>query len=125
MTVSLENALRSAVSGEVRFFQPVHMIFLLALSETGILGLLGLLTLFRPVIFLTVKVMKSKFIKIDSLILLYGWICVIVMGFFDHFFLTLAQGLRVFFLLWGISMLQYYSEYRKKNRQSNRISAGR
>ena len=113
------------VSGEVRFFQPVHMIFLLALSETGILGLIGLIALFNPMVLLLRKVKDSNRFKMEYVILLYGWVCVVVMGVFDHFFLTLAQGLRVFFLIWGISMLQYYGEYRKKNRQPNRISAGR
>lgn len=81
--------------GPSRFLQPVHNIFLLQLSETGILGLLGLLALVEVPIWLSFK-NKSK-------ILLVIWAVIIFLGMFDHYFLTLPQGYRLLFLVWGLS----------------------
>lgn len=95
------------VSGEHRFLQPVHNIFLLTLSETGVIGFLGLLLFLYPVI----KNLFSHYFEFRSNVrfLLYLWFCFLVMGLFDHYFLTLPQGQRLFFLVWGISMLEYGS----------------
>ena len=82
--------------GPNRFLQPVHNIFLLTLAETGIVGFLGLVLL------------VSSAIKKLSII----WVVIIFLGMFDHFFLTLPQGYRLLFLIWGISLsaVQYPSE---------------
>lgn len=94
--------------GPSRFLQPVHNIFLLQLSETGTLGLLGMLGL------IFVPVFKNK-----SKVLFAIWGIIIFLGMFDHYFLTLPQGYRLLFLVWGLSfsMLKYPSE---KYFQSNR-----
>lgn len=78
------------VSGPSRFLQPVHNIFLLALSETGLIGFIGLVILiFYPMI-------KAK----NYL----PWLIIIFLGMFDHYFLTLPQGYRLLFLVWGLSL---------------------
>lgn len=82
------------VAGPSRFLQPVHNIFLLSLSETGLLGFLGLLGLIGYPIW---KVRKQK-------TLLLVWLVIIFLGMFDHFFLTLPQGYRLLLLIWGISL---------------------
>ncbi len=115
----------SIVSGEVRFLQPVHMIFLLTLAETGVIGFFGLAAIFYAPMLLMRNIIRSKFKRHDLIILVYGWICVVVMGLFDHFFLTLAQGLRIFFLLWGFTMLQYVSADFEKDRKSNKLPINR
>lgn len=80
--------------GPSRFLQPVHNIFLLSLAETGIVGFLGFLGL---ICFAIWQVRGEK-------ILLLAWLLIIFLGMFDHFFLTLPQGYRLLFLLWGISL---------------------
>lgn len=84
------------VSGPSRFLQPVHNIFLLALAETGLIGFIGLVTLigypFR-------KIFNFKF----SIYNLLPWLIILFLGMFDHYFLTLPQGYRLLFLLWGLS----------------------
>lgn len=81
------------VSGPSRFLQPVHNVFLLSLSETGIIGLAGLLITFGYPIWRVRKVKN----------LLIIWTVVIFLGMFDHYFLTLPQGYRLLFLIWGLS----------------------
>ncbi|MBI2019629.1 O-antigen ligase family protein [Candidatus Daviesbacteria bacterium] len=77
------------ITGPSRFLQPVHNIFLLTLAETGIIGFLGLIAfIFYPMI-------KSKNFLI--------WVVIIFLGLFDHYFLTLPQGYRLLFLVWGLS----------------------
>ena len=95
--VGLNNFIPSASNellvGPSRFLQPVHNIFLLALSETGIVGFSGLLLL---ICFAIWKVRKEK-------TLLLAWLVIIFLGMFDHYFLTLPQGYRLLFLIWGLS----------------------
>ncbi len=54
--------------------QPIHNIYLLILSELGVLGILGILG--------TIKIKKMS--------LALG--AILILGFFDHYFLTLQQG---------------------------------
>lgn len=88
------------ISGTSRFFQPVHNIFLLNLSETGLVGLVGFL------LFLIVAIAKlwgERQMRV-SRVFLYCWLVIIFLGSFDHYFLTLAQGQRILLLIWGLSM---------------------
>lgn len=81
------------LTGPSRFLQPVHNIFMLALSETGIVGLTGWFFLIGfPILNL-----KSKILN------LLPWFIIIFLGMFDHYFLTLPQGYRLLFLMWGLS----------------------
>lgn len=88
------------LAGPSRFLQPVHNIFLLTLSETGIVGLTGLIILIGYPIILFFK-LKSKFF-INPILLVWG--VIIFLGMFDHYFLTLPQGYRLLFLAWGLTV---------------------
>lgn len=91
--VGLNNFIPAAAedlsAGPSRFLQPVHNIFLLSLSETGLVGLIGLISLIGYPIY------KKKFLIV--------WSGLIFLGLFDHYFLTLPQGYRLLFLVWGLS----------------------
>ena len=86
-------------------FQPPHNIFILALVQTGILGFL----VFAYLLALSFRSVSKKlrhairdtrnFYK-GVLVLL---ISVIIVGMFDHFFLTLQQGQLIFALILGLS----------------------
>lgn len=90
--------------GPSRFLQPVHNIFLLQLSETGILGLIGLIVL------IGIPFVRNKSMRVV-------WLVIIFLGMFDHYFLTLPQGYRLLFLVWGLSfsVLKYSSECAKES----------
>lgn len=72
-----------------RDLQPVHNIFLLMTEEAGLVGLIVFLILIN-------KSLKSKV----SLLILP----VLVIGFFDHYFLTLQQNLLTLAILFGASL---------------------
>jgi hypothetical protein len=78
--------------------QPVHNIYLLIGSETGLIGLfLFLVFIFRLLFSLMFNPRDSR----------QGWILIIVfsflfIGLFDHFFWTLQQGQLMFWLILGI-----------------------
>jgi len=98
-------------SGESRFLQPVHNIYLLTLSETGILGLTGLVVLLGYPVWLLVHSLwfmekpKSLLAMNNELLTInLVWFVAIFLGMFDHYFLTQPQGLRVLFLIWGLSL---------------------
>ena len=107
------------ISGPSRFLQPVHNIFLLSLAETGLLGLFGLLIfvvgivmvfgLFGLLLLIIIPLVKA--LKDKTKIYLAFFLIIIFLGLFDHYFLTLAQGQRLFFLIWGLSMLNYFSDH--------------
>jgi len=78
------------ITATTRFFQPVHNIYLLILSETGIIGFIGFLILFLYPIYLNLKKPRSLFF-IPFLSLLF-------IGLFDHYILTIQQGILLFFL---------------------------
>ncbi len=92
------------IAGPNRFLQPVHNIYLLELVETGIFGLLGfLLLIFYPITNLVKN--NSK----EANLLLLSWLMILFLGVFDHYILTLPQGYRVLFLVWGLSMSYRFS----------------
>lgn len=76
--------------GPSRFLQPAHNIFLLILSETGLVGFVGFLFLIG--------------LPIWKRVLLPIWLIILFLGLFDHYFLTLPQGYRLLFLIWGVSL---------------------
>lgn len=81
------------ITGPSRFLQPVHNIYLLSLAETGLIGILGFICLVVYPIWKTPN--KNLF---------FIWIIILFLGIFDHFFLTLPQGYRLLFLVWGITI---------------------
>ncbi len=86
--------------GPSRFLQPVHNIFLLALSETGLVGLSGLIILIGFPILKIIKLNPFRF----TLYPVLPWLIILFLGMFDHYFLTLPQGYRMLFLVWGLSL---------------------
>ena len=84
-------------------YQPVHNIYLLVYSETGILGLaMFLLFLVFLIKDFISKTRLKKSYHFSSLVLLGSFLFI---GFFDHFFLTLQQGRLVFWT--GLGVLTY------------------
>jgi O-antigen ligase len=79
--------------------QPVHNIFLLVLSETGLIGLGFFLYVFYKC-FKQAYLLKTKEIKYLLLVLF----TVIFLGFFDHYFLTLQQGQLMLSLALGTAL---------------------
>lgn len=75
------------------FFQPVHNIFLLVLSETGLIGLFGFMfglgIAFK-------RSFRNKF-------LFLGLVVVLITGLFDHYWLTLQQPMILFSVVVGLS----------------------
>ena len=97
--------------GPSRFLQPVHNIFLLTLSETGLIGLIGLVALIVFPISKLLRLHPTSY----TLHPILPWLIILFLGMFDHYFLTLPQGYRLFFLVWGLSfpMLKYFRESHK------------
>jgi hypothetical protein len=84
--------------GTSRFLQPVHNIFLYTLAETGLVGLAGLSLFIGTSLIINLK-SKSPFARV----LVGSLFMIIFLGLFDHYFLTLPQGQRLFFLILGLS----------------------
>jgi O-antigen ligase len=82
--------------------QPVHNIFLLVLSETGLIGFCLFIYLFYVMIrnLITAKKIKEK----KYLLMLI--FTVVFLGSFDHYFLTIQQGQLLFAVILG-TMLSY------------------
>jgi O-antigen ligase len=75
--------------------QPVHNIYLLVLSELGIIGFFFFLIL----LFFSLRtILKNKNLVVA--VLLFE---VLFLGLFDHYFLTLQQGQLLFALIIGLS----------------------
>lgn len=86
--------------GPSRFLQPVHNIYLLSLSETGILGIISLSLIFTSALYI---INKSHVPAKTKHTLFLMWITITFLGLFDHYFLTAPQGYRLLFLIWGLS----------------------
>lgn len=76
--------------------QPVHNIFLLVFTETGVVGLLGLSLLFHKIIKFAVA-NKLLFLTMASFFVLFT-------GLTDHYWLTLQQNLLFASLIFGYSL---------------------
>ena len=76
--------------------QPVHNIFLLVFSETGIFGIL----LFCLIIYKTL----ARQLQNKQIYLLLPLIFIVFTGLFDHYTLTLQQNTLLFSLLIGLSL---------------------
>lgn len=94
------------LTGPSRFLQPVHNIFLLVLSETGFIGLIGLISLIGFPLLRIFRLTPKPYPllpqegRVNPILL---WFIILFLGLFDHYFLTLPQGYRLFFLVWGLS----------------------
>jgi len=91
-------AIDKVLVGTSRFLQPAHNIFLLVLSETGILGFLAFSAVIVSAVFENLK-KRAALAKVLTADLLM----IVLLGFFDHYFLTLPQGQRLLFIILGLS----------------------
>ncbi|MDO8496723.1 MAG: O-antigen ligase family protein [bacterium] len=86
-------------------YQPVHNIYLLIYSETGILGL-GAFLIF--LVFLVKDFISgTRLRKSYDLSMLFFFCSILFIGFFDHLFWTLQQGRLVFWS--SLGLLTYLS----------------
>lgn len=100
-------------TGQTGNYEPVHNIFLLVLSELGVIGLLIFLSLFIGVFIEISRHKKKLFILSRSLAV--AWIAIFVLGLFDHYIWTLQQGkLLMFTILALIAIVVLKSSYNKK-----------
>jgi len=96
-TVSMEKY--GYVTAATRFLQPVHNLYLLILSETGLLGLAAFIyLLYKGWTLFIDKVQPCHLSLLILLILLF-------LGLFDHYFLTLQQGLLLLTILLACNKL--------------------
>ena len=96
-TVRLEDY--KFIAGATRFIQPGHNIYLLILSESGLLGLTGFLILISAafrIVYLSRESLLGKVILVSLLQITF-------LGLFDHYLLTLEQGLLIFWILIGVA----------------------
>lgn len=86
------------ITANYRFLQPVHNIFLLVLSEMGILGILGVVG-GLGIIFKKLWEKRRK----KSMTVHYSLFTVILfLGLFDHYWLTIQQGMLVVSIVFGL-----------------------
>lgn len=79
-------------------YQPVHNIFLLAYSETGILGSLMFLG-FLSAVLVPALLKFLRFPELNAAVPILAACCLLFLGLFDHFSWTLQQGRIVW---WGV-----------------------
>lgn len=79
----------------IRFFQPVHNLFLLVAAEVGLVGL----SFFSWFLGKTV----SKLWRERRFLVLYALTIIFFLGLFDHYWLTLQQSQLLFSLVFGLA----------------------
>lgn len=82
-------------SYELYIYQPVHNIYLLVFAETGIIGF------FLFCLFITAAIRKSLYSAPVFLVLAQ----VLLLGLFDHYFVTLQQGQLLFTVFISLAFL--------------------
>ena len=85
------------------YLQPVHNVFLLVATQTGILGLIYFIGFLA-------KTFKKAFEKSDlinyKIIIFFG---VLILGSFDHYFLTIQQGQLLLSFIFGLIWAKFKS----------------
>lgn len=90
-------------TGSIFHLQPVHNIFLLVLAETGILG-------FGFFMWFLFKTFRKVLKRNAFALILFSEI--LLLGSFDHYFLTLQQGQLMFVLVLGLCWSPFRSIWR-------------
>lgn len=105
MGVGLQNFLVNLPAVAPRLpIQPVHNIFMLVLSETGIVGfLLFIYMLGKTILHVWSSSFESQFMKNNRIFVLVGLFIFVTVGLVDHYFFTLQQGQLLTTLLFGLS----------------------
>jgi len=90
-------------------FQPVHNLYLYYAAEIGIPGLL----IFLSIIWVTLK-KAFKYFKSSNeiLILLITLSSFLIIGFLDHYFYDLQQGMLIFWLILGLIWTVILQKYK-------------
>lgn len=90
-------------------YQPVHNLYLLAFNELGVFGGFTFLALLAMTLYLLIARIKNKnFLKNDLVYSLISiWIALFVLGFFDHYFWTIYQGMAIFWFLFAAMLNPY------------------
>jgi len=83
--------------GQYNFLQPVHNIYLLVASETGLIGLVVFMVM---VVYLIKKLIKN--LSFPSI--LYALYPILLLGLFDHYWLTLQQNMFLAALVVGMGI---------------------
>ena len=86
------------ITSTTRFLQPVHNIFLLILSETGLIGLAGFLYLLGSKLQQLRLRQKSEQV-LNLKIFLIPLLTLLFLGLFDHYPFTIQQSLLLLFTL--------------------------
>jgi len=89
-----------SISTSVRLLQPVHNVFLLVSSEMGIPALLTFSLFIGLLLF---RLLKAKKLSVISYQLSVALIQLVILGFFDHYLLTIQQGLLLFAVTVGLA----------------------
>ena len=89
----------SKFSNKPLLIQPVHNIYLLVLSETGLIGLAFFVYMFL----FTFRFLFKKGLK-KTRYLFYILLIVVIIGMFDHYFLTLQQGQLLLSISFGFML---------------------
>ena len=104
------------------FYQPVHNIYLLIYSETGLLGLIAFVLF---VLFLVKDfVKKTKLEKFSRFSVLVFFCSFLFIGFFDHFLWTLQQGRLMFWSSLGLLTPHLCEDLRLSRFSKERSSKG-
>jgi len=90
-------------SRQIFFLQPVHNIYLLLLSETGLLGLCAFLLFVALII--RKKMWRMKKMEGVSLFYFFALVLFLLLGLVDHYPLTLQQGVLFLTLLLAVCFL--------------------
>jgi len=93
------------------YLQPVHNIFLLIVSETGLIGFALFLWLLIRTYAVAIKKIKqqNRFSKEYAFFLLLVTCC-LFLGLFDHYLLTLQQGALLFALSMGLCFVRFEND---------------
>ena len=82
---------------DIRFVQPVHNIFLLVFSESGVFSFI----LFSYFLYFSAKkLINSSYFHL----FLISFLQILLLGSFDHYFLTINQTLLLFWVILGLAL---------------------
>lgn len=94
-------------SKTVYFLQPVHNIYLLVLSECGLIGLFSFIAILAIAIIYQINIMRSNSSPGASGYLLLSLGVMLTLGLADHYLLTLQQGQLLFFTVLSLLLMNH------------------
>jgi len=91
------------VRQDVNLLQPVHNIYLLIASETGLIGLLVFITMVVKIFWRAGNMTRRyKAQTIHRAYVIRPYILILFLGLFDHYWLTLPQNFLLFAVVLGL-----------------------